>query len=62
LPLFDRLIVMAHGDAYWHGHPAPLACPEGRYRASIAAYYYAARAPTEGERDAHGAIWVEPAG
>jgi hypothetical protein len=62
LPLFDRLIVMAHGDAYWHGHPAPLACPEGRYRASIAAYYYAARAPAEGERDAHGAIWVEPAG
>ena len=28
-PLPDRLVVMAHGDTYWHGHPTPLACPEG---------------------------------
>ncbi len=56
LPLRDRLIVMDHGDAYWHGHPAPLACPEGRFRASIAAYYYVA-SPSPDEHDAHGAIW-----
>jgi hypothetical protein len=56
-PLLDRLIVMAHGDTYWHGHPAPLACPEGRFRAAIAAYYYVA-APSPGENDAHGAIWA----
>src|SRR6478609_10511869 len=35
LPLLDRLIVMDHGDTYWHGHPQPLACREGRYRASV---------------------------
>ena len=57
LPLLDRLVVMAHGDAYWHGHPSPLACPEGRFRASIAAYYYVAR-PSLEEDDAHGAVWA----
>ncbi|MEO8904920.1 MAG: 2OG-Fe(II) oxygenase [Polyangiaceae bacterium] len=57
LPVLDRLIVMAHGDTFWHGHPTPLACPEGRFRASIAAYYYVA-APSPDEEDSHGAIWA----
>lgn len=58
LPLLDRLIVMAHGDAFWHGQPEPLACPEGRFRASVAAYYYVA-AQSPGEADSHGAIWAK---
>lgn len=57
LPVLDRLVVMAHGDTYWHGHPSPLACPEGRYRASLAAYYYVAT-PAPDEDAAHGAIWA----
>jgi hypothetical protein len=57
LPELDRLIVMAHGDTFWHGHPEPLACPEGRYRASVAAYYYVA-APSPDEASSHGAIWA----
>ena len=57
LPILDRLIVMNHGDAYWHGHPAPLACPEGRFRAVIAAYFYTAESTAEDE-DAHSAIWA----
>ncbi len=57
LPLLDRLIVMDHGDTHWHGHPQPLACPDGRFRASVSAYYYVA-APASGEEDSHGAIWV----
>ncbi len=57
LPLLDRLIVMAHGDTFWHGHPAPLACPEGRFRAALSAYYYVA-APSPDEEDSHGAIWA----
>jgi hypothetical protein len=57
LPLLDRLIVMDHGDSYWHGHPQPLACPQGRFRASIAAYYYVA-APSPDEESSHGAIWA----
>lgn len=57
-PVPDRLVVMAHGDDHWHGHPAPLRCPPGHFRAVVAAYYYAAR-PTPGEdAEAHGAIWV----
>ena len=58
LPVLDRLVVMAHGDTYWHGHPEPLACPEGRFRASVSAYYYVA-SPSPEEADAHGAIWAE---
>jgi len=58
LPLRDRLIVMAHGDTYWHGHPAPLACPQGRFRAAVGAYYYVA-VPTPADEEAHGAIWAE---
>jgi hypothetical protein len=57
LPVLDRLIVMAHGGSYWHGHPQPLACPEGRFRASISAYYYVAT-PGPDEADSHGAIWA----
>ncbi|MDF2695975.1 MAG: hypothetical protein K0S65_4358 [Labilithrix sp.] len=56
-PVLDRLVVMAHGDRFWHGHPAPLACPADRYRASVAAYYYVASASSE-DADAHGAIWA----
>lgn len=56
LPIRDRLVVMAHGDSHWHGHPTPLACPEGHFRASVAAYYYVAT-PSADESDAHGAIW-----
>jgi hypothetical protein len=57
LPVLDRLIVMTHGDTFWHGHPAPLACPEGHFRASVAAYYYIAT-PSPDEQDSHGAIWA----
>jgi hypothetical protein len=57
LPLRDRLLVMDHGDAYWHGHPTPLACPAGEHRASIAAYYYVATPAAGEDDDAHGAIW-----
>lgn len=57
LPVLDRLVVMAHGDTFWHGHPSPLTCPPDRYRAVISAYYYVA-APTSADDDAHGAIWA----
>lgn len=58
VPRLDRLLVMAHGEAYWHGHPSPLACPEGRFRATVAAYYYVATPPL-GDVHAHGAIWAK---
>lgn len=59
LPIRDRLLVMAHGDTFWHGHPTPLAVPEGHFRAVVSAYYYvAAEALSDGE--AHGALWAPP--
>lgn len=54
-PRPNRLAVFAHGDDFWHGHPSPLACPEGRYRAAIGSYYYVAGGRDE---DAHSAIWA----
>jgi Rps23 Pro-64 3,4-dihydroxylase Tpa1-like proline 4-hydroxylase len=39
-PLFNRLVVFNTTDRSWHGHPEPLACPEGRSRKSMALYYY----------------------
>ena len=47
-PRRDRLVVMAFGEEHWHGHPAPLRCPDGVGRAVVAAYFYRARS---GERD-----------
>lgn len=55
-PLPNRLVVMEHGPRNWHGHPAPLACPEGEARASVAAYFYVVDSIPD-ESHAHGAIW-----
>ena len=59
-PIRDRLVVMAYGEDHWHGHPAPLRCPEGHARAVVAAYYYVARAVPGDDDHAHGAIWAGP--
>ena len=42
LPLLNRLVIFSTTDESYHGHPDPLACPEGVSRNSIALYYYAA--------------------
>ena len=39
-PLFNRLVIFESGTASYHGHPQPLNCPPGRFRLSIATYYY----------------------
>jgi hypothetical protein len=57
-PVPDRLVVMAYGEDHWHGQPAPLGCPEGHFRAVVAAHYYAARAQPGDDAGAHGAIWA----
>ena len=47
-PIAGRCVVIETGDASFHGHPDPLACPKDRTRKSIALYYYTA-APADGE-------------
>ncbi|MDC0710474.1 2OG-Fe(II) oxygenase [Stigmatella sp. ncwal1] len=59
LPQLDRLLVMAHGETHWHGHPNPLTCPEGRGRAAVAAYFYTAEESPEAPTP-HSAKWVVP--
>lgn len=52
-PRPDRLVIMAYGEDHWHGHPTPLACPDGVARQVVTAHYYA----VGGTVPAHGAIW-----
>lgn len=44
-PLFNRLVIFSARSDTFHGHPHPLACPEGTYRQSLAMYYYTAERP-----------------
>lgn len=39
-PLAGRAVIFATGPDTWHGHPEPLAAPEGLSRKSLALYYY----------------------
>jgi hypothetical protein len=39
-PLFGRSILLRHSLVSFHGHPRPLAMPDGVVRRSMATYYY----------------------
>ena len=39
-PVFNRCVIFQTTMTSFHGHPAPLACPEGVTRNSLATYYY----------------------
>ena len=41
-PIMARAVVFNTSLDSYHGHPDPLACPEGRTRRSMATYYYTA--------------------
>lgn len=45
LPVFNRCVVFSTSDFSFHGHPAPLQCPPGRTRKSLALYYYTNERP-----------------
>ena len=50
-PLFNRCVVFTTSDRSFHGHPEPLACPEGVTRKSMALYY---SAPLDITAEPHG--------
>ncbi|ANM32010.1 hypothetical protein ABI59_01390 [Acidobacteria bacterium Mor1] len=54
-PWFNRLAVFSTTATSYHGHPDPLACPEGITRKSMAFYYYTQSRP--GEDAPHGTLW-----
>jgi hypothetical protein len=39
-PQLGRSVLMRNGPVNFHGHPTPLAIPEGQVRRSLASYYY----------------------
>jgi hypothetical protein len=60
LPTFNRTVVFTTTDRSYHGHPRPLACPEGMTRKSVSLYYYSNGRP-EAERSApHDTIFRTP--
>ena len=52
-PLHNRAVVFNTRSDTFHGHPPPLACPEGTWRRSIAMYYYTAERPDDEKREPH---------
>ena len=41
-PVFGRTVILKYGKSHLHGHPDPVAAPDGRSRRSVAAYFYGA--------------------
>jgi hypothetical protein len=56
-PIANRCVIFNTTDAALHGHPVPVACPEGEARRSIALYYYSARTPEEAQVSAHSTLY-----
>ena len=54
-PIANRLVVFQTSDTSFHGHPDALAVPKGRFRRSLAWYYYTA---SEVERTGHNTVWA----
>jgi hypothetical protein len=57
LPAFNRCVVFSTTDVSYHGHPDPLACPEGWSRKSIALYYYSNGRPEAEAARAHSTLY-----
>ena len=57
LPEFNRTVIFATTDRSFHGHPRPLACPEGRARRSLSFYYYTNGRPESERSDPHDTLF-----
>jgi hypothetical protein len=57
LPVFNRTVVFSTTDFSYHGHPQPLACPEGRSRKSVSFYYYSNGRPDEERSAPHDTVF-----
>jgi 2OG-Fe(II) oxygenase superfamily len=62
LPVFNRMIVFGTTDCTYHGHPDPLACPEGMTRKSLALYYFSKGRPAEEVTNGHTTLFRERPG
>jgi Rps23 Pro-64 3,4-dihydroxylase Tpa1-like proline 4-hydroxylase len=57
LPIFNRCVIFSTTDYAFHGHPAPLTCPKGWTRKSIATYYYTNGRPEEELGQGHSTLF-----
>jgi hypothetical protein len=57
MPYFNRCVVFSTTSTSYHGHPEPLACPEGETRKSIALYYYSKERPAEERNEGHNTLF-----
>ena len=48
-PIYNRCAIFSTSPKSWHGHPEPLASPEGLGRQSLAMYYFSNGRPAEEE-------------
>jgi 2OG-Fe(II) oxygenase superfamily len=56
LPVFNRCVIFNTTDHSYHGHPEPLACPQGITRKSLALYYYSNGRPEHEATSEHGTL------
>lgn len=61
-PVLNRCVIFATTDWAYHGHPEPLACPEGVTRKSLALYYYSNGRPASEASDAHTTLYQQRPG
>jgi Rps23 Pro-64 3,4-dihydroxylase Tpa1-like proline 4-hydroxylase len=56
-PIAGRCVIFNTTSNSWHGHPKPLACPDGESRKSLALYYYTNGRPAEETIGDHDTLW-----
>lgn len=54
-PILNRCVIFNTSSKSWHGHPVPLKLPGGRFRESIAFYYYTKN--INGDTDFEGSVF-----
>jgi Rps23 Pro-64 3,4-dihydroxylase Tpa1-like proline 4-hydroxylase len=59
LPIANRCVIFNTTEDSYHGHPRPLACPEGMLRCSLALYYYTADRPNAPDPNVHSTAWQD---
>lgn len=57
VPYMNRTVIFETTETSYHGHPTPLACPEGVARKSFAAYFFTAE-PPEGAAECHSTVFA----
>lgn len=58
-PVFNRCVVFNTDSHSHHGHPVPLACPDGVTRKSLAFYYYTRDGQVD-QLTPHSTLWQQP--